>query len=239
MRRTWILIALAACKQGAGDDYPINPGGDDNGNFHPQADAPAADQALGDGSGMLTGRVCVLADLRQPTMCAGTGAGNITVTLGTAMATTADDGMFSLVSPGGTNLSWTIVGADVVTSVVPLSTSNILPAITATYYDDMLTANGVIINSGEGSLVLFVRDATGALPGAAVTLTPTATFLPMHDTSNKSVWSQGNTGPAGVSWTPGATAGSVSVRVSPPAGTAQQVSLPIVDGAITYTTIVF
>jgi hypothetical protein len=239
MRHAWILIALAACKQGTGDDYPINPGGDDIGDFHPPIDASSSDQSLGDGSAMLTGRVCLLADLRAPNACANTGAGNITVQLGTVTTLTADDGMFSLIPPSGTNLTWRAGAADLVTSVVPLSASNILPIITADSYDDLLTTNGVILNSGQGSVVLFVRDAVGALSGAAVALAPTATYLPKHDTANKSVWVDGNTGPAGVSWTAGANAGAVNVTVTPPSGTAQQFTLPIADGAITYTTVVF
>ena len=232
-------LAVAACKQGTGDDYPINPGGDDTGNFHPPVDGAASDQALGDGGAMITGRVCLIADLRQPTVCAATGAQDITVVLGSVSTMTADDGSFSLISPGGTNLVWRVGATDLVTSVVPFSSSNILPVITGTYFDDMLSTNGVILNSGEGSVVLFVRDSAGPLAGAAVALTPTATYLPMHDGANKSVWVTGNTGVAGVSWTPGATAGSVGISVTPPAGTAQVFSLPVVSGAITYTTVAF
>jgi len=239
MRHAWLLVVLAACKPGTGEDYPINPGGDDTGDFRPMVDAPMADQALGDSSALITGRVCLLADLRAPTVCAGTGAGNITVQLGNVTTLTADDGMFSLVSPGGTNLVWRVGAVGLVTSAVPFSTSNILPVIDAAYYDDMITTNGVILNSGEGSIVLFVRDALGPLAGASVTVTPTATYLPMHDTANRNVWVTGDTGQFGVSWTPGATAGTAVVTVTPPSGSAQQASLPIIDGAITYTTVAF
>ena len=238
MRHAWILVALAACKQGTGDDYPINPGGDDIGDFHPPVDGPASDQSLGDGGAMINGRVCLLADLRAPTMCANTGAANITVQLGTATTLTADDGMFSLVSPGGTNLAWRVSAADLATSIVPVSTSTILPIIAADDYADMQLTSGVIINSGQGSIVLFVRDALGPLAGAAVTVTPTQAFAPKRDMT-RLLWVDGDTGASGASWTAGLTAGSVSVKVTPPTGTPQVFALPVADGAITYTTVAF
>ena len=236
-----IAIILAACKQGGGGDYPINPGGDDVGDFFPQPDGPPADQALGDANAMITGRVCLLGDVRVPASCAATGAGGITVVLGTASATTADDGMFSLVSPGGTNLVWLAGAAGLVTSVVPVSTSNILPVLTAADYDDMLATNGVILNADQSSIILYVRDATGPLAGAGVTVSPPATFPSMHDTANKSVWVAGDTGTIGVSWTPGVNTlpGVASVTVGPPAGAAQQFTLPVQDGTITFATVAF
>ncbi|MBL9014884.1 MAG: hypothetical protein JNL83_11945 [Myxococcales bacterium] len=241
MRHAWLWLALVACKQGTGDDYPINPGGDDTGDFHPMNDAPLADQSLTDSGGMITGRVCLLADVRVPASCAATGAGNIAVTLGAAGAMTADDGMFSLVSPGGTGLVWSIGRADLVPSVVPVTTSNILPIMTSVDYDDMLTTNGVILNAGEGALVVHVRDAAGPLAGAGVTVTPSATYPAMHDTATKTVWVAGNTGPLGVSWTPGISSlqSTASVTVTPPTGAAQQLVLPIRDGAITFASVAF
>jgi len=149
--------------------------------------------------------------------------------------------MFSLISPGGTNLVWRVGAADLVTSIVPVSTSNVLPVITATYYDDMLGTNGVILNAGEGSLVVFVRDASGPLAGAAVSVTPTPTYLPMHETATKAVWVTGDTGASGASWTPGVSAlqPTASVLVTPPAGAGQSFTLPIQDGTITFATLVF
>lgn len=239
MRHAWILVALAACKQGAGD-YPINTGGDDTGDFHPQVDAPMADQSLGDGSAMISGRVCVLDDVRQPTVCRGTGAANITVKLGTVMTTTSDDGSFSLISPGGTNLTWGVTAANLVPAVVPLTASNVLHAIPTTLYEDMLVTNSVVAGAGEGAVVVFVRDQNGPVEDAAVTATPaSATYDPLFDTGDELTWVAGDTGPLGVSWIPGLSAGTVRVTVTPASGSAQSFDAPIVGGAVTFTTAVF
>ncbi len=240
MRHAWILIVLAACKQGTGDDYPINPGGDDTGNFHPQADAPMADQSTIDGDSMINARVCLLGDLRSPT-CAATGAGGIGVTLGSSQAVTADDGSFSIISTGGTNQVWQIGGTGIVNALVPLSTSVLLPAVTTTYYDDMLSTNSVLLSPGQGSMVLFVRDAAGPIAGASVTLVPPAAsaYPAMREASTSVDWEIGNTGASGASWTPGIVASTSGVKITTQGGAMQTISLPIADGAITFATVAF
>jgi hypothetical protein len=238
MRILWSLLLLAACKA-EGDDYPVLPGGGgDDGNFMPMVDAPRADSVLGDGT-MVTGRVCLIPDLRTPTACATTGAANITVQLGAETTMTADDGMFSLIATGGTNLVWRVSGSGLVSSTVPFSTSNILPIITADLYNDITGSNGVIVNSGEGSLVLYVRQGAAPLMSANVTVDPTATYLPMRNSNDPLTWVQGTTGSAGVSWIPGVTAGTTTVTVAPMMGVQQVVMLPIDDGAITFATVAF
>lgn len=241
MRHAWILIALAACKQGGGDDYPINPGGDDTGDFHPAADAPAADQALDDGGAMINARVCLLSDLRAPATCAATGAGGIGVRLGASQAVTADDGSFSILSTGGTGLVWQIAGTGIENSLVPLSTAVLLPAITTAYYDDMLSTNGVILNAGQGSLIVFVRDSAGPLAGANVTLVAPAasSYPPMREGATAVDWVPGNTGASGASWTPGIVAGAIGVAVTTQTAAMQTLSVPIADGAITFATAAF
>lgn len=238
MRLVWSLLLLAACK--SADDYPpLNGGGGGGGGgFGTMVDAPRADTGLGDGT-MVTGRVCLIPDLRTPTACATTGAANITVQLGTETTMTSDDGMFSLTASGGTNLVWRASASGLVSSTVPFSTANILPIITADLYNDITSTNGVIINSGEGSLVLYVRETGAPLMGADVTIAPAATFLPMRDTNDPLTWVQGATGAAGVSWTPGVTQGTTTVTVAPGMGSPQAVMLPIDDGAITFATITF
>ncbi|MBA3461139.1 MAG: hypothetical protein H0T46_14335, partial [Deltaproteobacteria bacterium] len=206
MRILWSLLLLAGCK--SADDYPPlgGGGGGGGGGFGTMVDAPGADTGGGDGT-MVTGRVCLIADLRTPNACAATGAANITVQLGTETTMTADDGMFSVMASGGTNLVWRVSGSGLVSSTVPRSTSNNLPIITADLYNDILGANGVILNSGEGSLVLYASQGGAPLMGAAVTVAPAATYLPMRDTGDPLTWVQGGTGGAGVSWTPGVTVG--------------------------------
>jgi len=238
MRLVWLLVALSACKQGTGDDYPIIPGGDDS-IFTPMADAAPADgTTLGDGS-MLTGRVCLITDLRTPAACADTGAADIAVELGTATAMTADDGAFMMLAPSGTNLVWRTSKAGLVSSAMPFSTSAIVPMIASDGYAELEGANGVILNSGEGSVVLYVQLAGTPLSGATVTVAPAPTYLSMGDTGNPLVWVEGVTGSHGVSWIPGAAAGSVVATVTVGGAAAMVLTLPVDDGAITFATATF
>ena len=236
MRIAAILIALVGC-QPSGDDYHVITGGDDH-PINPMVDAKPADGVVGDGS-MLIGRVCVVTDVRTPTVgCATTGAANITVTLGTETTMTADDGSFMLLPPSGAGLVWRTNGTDRVRSVIPLSTSNVLPMVSVQTYLDLQNGNSVIVNSGEGSVFLYVRQAGLPLAAATTAVSPTASFLTMGDRANATNWVQGATGALGVSWTPGIVAGTATLMVTPTVGTAAMIGVPIEDGAITFATLV-
>ena len=230
------MVLLVGC-QPSGDDYHVIPGGDDH-PVNPMVDAKPADGVVGDGS-MLMGRVCVVTDLRNPTVgCATTGAANITVTLGTETTMTADDGSFMLLPPSGAGLVWHTSGTNLVSSVIPLSTSNVLPMVSAQTYLDLQNGNSVIVNSGEGSVVLYVRQAGLPLAGATTGVSPTASFLTLGDRANATNWVQGATGALGVSWTPGIIAGTATLTVTPTVGAAAMLDVPIEDGAITFATLV-
>jgi hypothetical protein len=60
----------------------------------------------------------------------------------------------------------------------------------------------------------------------------------MGDTGNPLNWVQGATGALGASWTPGATAGAVTVTVTA-GGTALPLNLSVEDGGITFGFVVF
>ena len=237
MRIAALLVLLVGCQSSGGDDYHVIPGGDDH-PINPMPDAPPADGLVGDGA-MLTGRVCVTTDLRTPTVgCATTGAANILVQLGTETAMTADNGSFMLLPPSGAGLVWHTSGTDLVSSVIPLSTSNILPMVRVQTYLDLENSNSVIVNSGEGSVFLYIRQAGLPLPGATTDVSPAASFLTLGDRANATNWVQGATGLLGVSWTPGIIAGAATLTVSPPVGAHAMLTAPIEDGAITFVTLV-
>jgi hypothetical protein len=237
MRIAALLVLLAGCPATGGDDYHVISGGDDH-PINPMVDAKPSDGVVSDGS-MLIGRVCVVTDLRMPNAgCATTGAANITVTLGTETTMTADDGSFMLLSPSGAGLVWHTSGTNLVSSVIPLTTSNVLPMVSVQTYLDLQNGNSVIVNSGEGSVFLYVRQTGLPLAGATTTVTPTASFLTLGDRANATNWVQGATGALGVSWTPGIIAGSATLRVTPPVGTVAMIDVPIEDGAITFATLV-
>jgi hypothetical protein len=239
MRIACLLLALTACHKGGGDDYPVLPGGDDV-VIMPGVDAPAgSDGTLGDGP-MLTARVCVLDDLRTPGVCKSVGAAGYTVTLGTSTATTADDGSFTIATPPGTNLVWRASGADIVSSVIRFSTSPTVPAITTQYYEDLKGSNGIIINSGEASIVLFVSGGSLALSGATATVNAPAIAGPsLHDTNARLNWPQGATGAAGIAWIPNVSPGTDVVTVAAPQQTSQMVTLEVEDQAISFATVAF
>jgi len=240
MRIAALLILLVGCHP-SGDDYHVIPGGDDH-PVNPMVDAKPADGVVGDGS-MLLGRVCVVTDLRTPfvlTGCAPTGAANITVTLGTETTMTSDDGSFMLLPPTGTGLVWRTSGTNLVSSVVPLSTVNVLPMIGDQDYLDLQNSNSVIVNSGEGSVFVYVRQAGMPLAGATTVVKPPAIASggTMGDTGDSDTWVLGATGTLGVAWTAGLTAGSPTLGITPPAGTEVLLTVPVGDGAITFATLV-
>lgn len=240
MRIAMLLVLLVGCKADGGD-YPITTGGDDH-PINPMVDGRPADGVIGDGGTMITGRVCVITDLRSPaTGCKASGAANITVQLGTETAMTADDGSFMLVPPIATGLVWRTRGTDLVDSVVPLTTSFILPMVSVQTYLDLQNSNSVIVNSGQGSVFVYVRKTGVALAGATTVTAPLPTFASLGDRTTATNWVQGETGPLGVSWTAGITAGTASLVITPPGQevTAGQVIVPVEDGAITYATLAF
>ncbi len=237
MRIAAVLIALVGCHP-SGDDYHVITGGDDH-PINPMADGRPADGVVGDGS-MLTGRVCVISDLRRPTepaSCAPSGVANITVQLGTETAMTADDGSFMLLPPSGTGLVWKTSGADLVSSVTPLSTVHVLPMVRVQTYLDLQNGNSVIVNSGEGSVFLYVRQAGLPLADATTDVSPVASYPSLGDRTNATNWVQGATGALGVSWTPGIIAGTATLTVTPPVGPDAVLAVPIEDGAITFATL--
>jgi hypothetical protein len=160
--RALLLVALlvAACKIEDKDRAPTVPGGPSGTGSGANIDAREDD---GDGGAAIVGRVCLVTDLRQPaTDCANTGAGDLTVTLGSKTTTTVEDGTFSIEPPSGSNLTWRVTGADIVTSVTPFSVDTVIPTIDTDVYTDLLSTNGVILIAGQGSVVGRVVQGAGA-----------------------------------------------------------------------------
>src|SRR5688572_9280078 len=169
-----MLIVLAACKSSMnGDDFPVDPGG--GGGIGVKVDAFMPDAPDPDASTQLTGRVCLISDLRG-LACASTGAGSITVTLGTQTATTSDSGAFTIMTPGGSNLVWRASGVGIVPSVMHFGPSTTIPAVEIDTYGDLLNANSVTLQAGEGSIVARVVRNTTPQAGAVASASPGAQF---------------------------------------------------------------
>ncbi len=192
-----------------------------------------ADAPPGDGSGLL-GRVCLLGDMRALEVCAASGAGGLTVTLGAQTAVTAADGTFTMPVPSGTMLTWRVTGAAIVPVRMVFSAVPQIPAVTHALYDQLLLENGVLINAGQGSVVARVVHQGMGVAGATGTIaTSNESF---YDGNSSTLWNQNSTGPQGVIWIPAAAAGAANLRLDV-GGTITTVPVVVDDGGITFTTI--
>lgn len=226
------LLAVGACKTPEGDQPVIGGGGSGTGKSKNGPDA--AVDAIGDG-GMLFGRVCLVTDARVLTACAATGAGDITVTLGDSAAVTADDGTFAIAPPSVPAGTWGASRTDLMTSVVPFTSSPEIPALSQTTYADLEGNNGVLLSQGVGSVFVQVEMAGAPLAGAAASIAPASQYTPFYDGDSAVVWNQNATGAHGTVWFPGAELGNVSVSVTPAGGSATVLpSVPVADGALTF-----
>jgi hypothetical protein len=237
MKRVWLLGLLVACKSsGDGDDFPIHPNG--GGTSGEQLDATTPIDAFDPDAGtQLTGRVCVVSDLRVLTACAATGAGNITVTLGTRSATTMDDGRFTIATPSGSNLVWRASGAAIVSSVVAFGPVHAIPAIGVEDFNDLMNANSVVLQADEGSIVARIVKAGMPQSGATAATIPAAQFPTKYDGPTATAWTELSTAAAGTAWVPGVPIGATTITATPASGTGASVDVRVEDQAITYVTI--
>jgi hypothetical protein len=248
MNRALVLLVVVACQTETGDDtFPISPGG---GNGTPGTGGKGlgdggTDADDGDAGTVIAGRVCVLGlDLRALSTCANTGADKITVTLGSKSTTTTADGSFTMEASLGTPVVWrafdsppTPPGTNFVTSVIPFSTTNVIPIVTTTNYTNFLSTNGVLAQQNEGAIVVRVVKANAPLLGATVTVAPVSRDLPFYDGALAASWDRDQTGTLGLVWIHGAAVGNNIIKVI-------QLGLPnflsthvVEDQAITFGTI--
>jgi hypothetical protein len=226
------LLLVAACKQDP-DKLPIIPGGGG-----PGGNGNAPDAAVdGSDGGAFDGRVCLASDPRDLFNCAAMGAGNVTVTLGSATAITADDGSFSIMPPASTNLEWHASGTAIVTSVMAFGTLAKIPALSLNTFNDLLDSNGVLQNTGQGSIMITLVHGGVSVVGATVAATPPSSFDVFYDAGTATTWGTTATGAHGVAWIASEPVGAVDLTVTPSAGSASIVpAVPVEDGAITFVT---
>jgi len=247
MNRALVLLLVAACQTETGDDsFTISPGG---GNGTPGTGGGVRDGGTdaddGDAGTVITGRVCLLGtDLRALSTCAATGADKITVTLGSKSTTTTADGSFTIEASLGTPVVWhafdsppTPPGTNFVTSVIPFSSSNVIPILTTTNYINFQSLNGVLAQQNEGAIVVRVVKANAPLVGATVTVAPVSRDGSFYDGILATPWDRDQTGALGLVWIHGAAVGNNIIKVI-------QLGLPnflsthvVEDQAITFGTI--
>jgi hypothetical protein len=229
-----IVILLAACQAKDGPEFMIGGGGGGGGGggqggidaFVPQ------DGALGD---VITGQVCLITDARQPNLCATTGVGGYTVTLDGHTALTEADGSFLIDSPTSSNLTWSVTGADIMSSLMSFSAVHRIPVMKQADYFDLSNSNSVVAAPAFGDVFIHVTHAGASEPMVAATTTPVATFATLYDGIAATTWTQTGTGSFGVVWVPGLAQGAVSATLTPQGGTATVVAaIPIGDQTLTW-----
>jgi hypothetical protein len=238
-----IAVLTAGCPAGGDDDYPIGGGGGGGGGTTPQPDAGGGGGGDGgvDGQVLIGGRVCLLSDLRRlvnmtPGDCAATGANGIRVALGDSMPVlTGADGSFSIPTQAGTNLVWQVSRLNLMTSIVPVSTSTLLPAISDVAYGELLSANGVVVDQNEGGIVARIIRNGGPLMGATARINGGESLQTLYDAGSATVWGTLGTGALGVAWLPDNAAGGRTLNVQ--GQSTLSVPVTITAQAITFVTI--
>jgi hypothetical protein len=194
-----LLAGIAACHDDV-EMFPIGPGtGGPGGGMTPDAAPPDSSSA----GTQISGRVCLISDARTPTTCADSGAGNLTVTLGTETATTADNGSFSITSHGGTGLVWRVAGDAIVPSAMQVSTEHVIPAIGQQLYADMVAANNAIVGDGSGAIIARLTSGGSGVSGLVAATTPDPEGLIYYDGTSTLSFETNQTGSFGVVWVPG------------------------------------
>jgi hypothetical protein len=237
-----LLGLLVGCSKFV-DNRPIQGGGDDDivtGGGHP--DAAVADG--NDANNTISGRVCLLTDSRDVGKCQPSGAGNLTVTLGTSPAAlTADNGDFTIATPTGSNLVWHVTGASLQTTVMPFNTILAIPALTQNGYIALAAANGHPVVAGQGAIFAQVVRAGAPLAQATAVSSDLNVVDPLYDNPGTTAdsWTQtavSGTGPLGMTWWPGMDVGTPTITVTPHlAASVAPVSVPVEADAITYVQI--
>jgi len=238
-----IAVLTAGCPADGDDDYPIGGGGGGGGGTtgpRPDGGGGGGDGGI-DGQALISGRVCLLSDLRRlinmaPGDCAATGASGIRVSLGDSMPVlTGADGSFSIPTQAGTNLVWQVSRLNLMTSIVPVSTSTLLPAISDVTYGELLSTNSVVIAQNEGGIVARIIRNGSPLMGATARINGGESLQTLYDGDSAAVWETLGTGTLGVAWLPDNVAGGRTLVVQ---GQSQlSVPVTITAQAITFVTI--
>jgi hypothetical protein len=237
-----LVIVAVLCGTGCQPeplDFPPLPGGGGGIGGGGTDGGAQLDGSLDDGDvGAINGRVCVVLDLRNLGTCDDDGVLGTTVSLGDSTALTDDTGAFTIETPTGTDLVWSVTGLDLVPSVIEFGTAFELPAIRTNDYADLLSDNGILLTAGQGSVVAQVTSTSVPVSGATVASSPQAQFTTRYDGNSALVWDEDATGPRGVAWLAGITpAIATTLIVSPPIGADVTVTAPVEADSITFAKI--
>jgi hypothetical protein len=205
------------------------PGGGGNGG------TTRFDAATDNDSGTtVSGQVCLAPDPRSPAVCSSTGAGDLSVTLGTASATTAIDGTFTMDRPASTDVAWNVSGTGIVPSVMAYVEGTKIPAIRTDIYDDMVVAMQATVSSATGAIIVRLAKSSSLVSGAVVTSSPSPDSLVYYDGPSITEWDLDSTGPFGVAWISSIAPGTGTLSIDTGATPTNVADIPLVAGAITF-----
>ena len=241
MRRLgWFLLALAACKSDP-KDYMVGGGGGGGGGGG--VDAPkvldaAKDAVLAIDANLLSGRVCLVNDASQltdPSKCSTTGAGGLTVRLGTQSTTTAADGAFTITNDPAAQPIWRVTGTGIASSYSPLG-NYYVPALSTTGYDAFRTAATPTEVQGQGSIIALQFKNGAGVAGVTTTSAPTSLNEPYYSSG----WAQGTgTDAAGVTWIDGINVGTAAITSTLATTAINTGGIPVYDGGLTFVQVIF
>jgi hypothetical protein len=241
-----VILLVAACRADS-DDFPIGPGGGGGGGGG-GGDAGVGDGASdavdGDAGVPISGRVCIITDLRFPTVCDSTAnAESLLVSIGvTRTAKPNARGDFTIAAPLG-QFTWRVTGLNFITSVIPLGGDTTLPVISDVLYTELLAANRVTLIDQEGSIVVRVVRGVGAVQNVTAVSNPATTDLAFYDDRNVLDWRSDlvGTGPAGVVWLPDVPLAArpptqATVTLTPSGASSTSITATVENQAITFVT---
>jgi hypothetical protein len=226
-----LVPALVGACEGDAKHYPIVPGSEGEGSSMTMADAAVEGDAA---STELPGRVCLIADARDPATCASSGAGGLTVTLGTQTATTVADGSFTMTRPTGTGLVWFVTGTGVEPSAMRMVGGTKIPVMSSLLYGDMIAAMSAIVSADTGAIITRISRAAAPLTDAVVVASPIPDSETYYDGAGVTDWSFDATGSFGVVWISSIAPGTASLAVD--TGTVQGTvgGIPVYAGTVTF-----
>lgn len=255
MKPAALALVLVACSSSSKDFPPLREGGaaggtTGGGTGGTTGDAGIVDSADSDGGVPITGQVCLVQDLRAPTLnCDTTKAGGLKVTLGTLGAsdagtgtvvgttTTGPDGRFTILAPRGP-ATWHVTGVAITTSVMLYGTENTIPVILAERYLDLRQSNRM--EQGDelhGDAVIRVVRGAAPVTGISATVTPAADSETLYDSANSATdWNPLATQTGGIVWIPDAQLGAAQITLRTTDATTSTVDTAIESQSITFVT---
>lgn len=228
-----LVVALAAGGCTAEDDWVVRPPGGGTGS----GSNGGRDGGV-DGASEVTGRLCVVVDLRAPDACARDAAGVRIAVRGGPTVTTGAGGAFSLPAASAARLVDIAAGSTTLVPGIARVLAGEAPALRvadAPAFADVLAAVGVPGLGGLGGVVVYVDDAAGD-PLAGVVFDNLGTiYAPLYDDGAATRWrTNGGTGADGVALLLGAPVGEAVMVTATAGGQPIRLSVPIAADALTF-----